>query len=210
MRIVLARQPSRVFPSPTPPSTCNSQTPSARNNGSAGGLIKRFGNRRLHEAQTSSPKLTQPNQTGLPAVANPSLQPLTNRITEDQDGDGQKEYTYDAAGNLTCDAAHCAAAPAPTPSYSYNAENKIVRVGGGAQAGGADYVYDGGGQRVKKIVGSVTTIFVYAAAFSSPSVSFFKGSEQRAVRFRFNQVFMTYEELWYQQGETATRDYQVI
>jgi RHS repeat-associated protein len=48
--------------------------------------------------------------------------------------------------------------PTPTPYYDYDGENKMV------QAGGSEYVYDGDGQRVKKLVGSMTTIFVYDAA----------------------------------------------
>ncbi|MFL6286024.1 MAG: RHS repeat domain-containing protein [Pyrinomonadaceae bacterium] len=124
----------------------------------------RYGNRSLIPSQTTSPKLTQPGQTALPEVANPSTQALTNRLTEDQNGDGNKEYSYDVAGNLTCDAQHCTPAPSPTPYYSYDGENRIVRVAGGAQAGGAEYAYDGDGKRVKKVWGSQSTVFVYDAA----------------------------------------------
>lgn len=124
----------------------------------------RYGNRRFDSAQTTSPKLTGQNQTALPAVANPSVQSLTNRMTEDQDGNGQKVYTYDAAGNLTCDAQHCAPSPAPTPFYDYDGESKLARAGGGTSAGGSEYLYDGGGLRVKKVAGAVTTVFVYDAA----------------------------------------------
>ncbi|HEX7314489.1 MAG TPA: RHS repeat-associated core domain-containing protein [Pyrinomonadaceae bacterium] len=124
----------------------------------------RYGNRRLDAARTTSPKLTGAKQTALPAVANPSLEPQTNRITEDQDGDGDKEYAYDAAGNLTCDAQHCAPAAAPTPYYAYDGESKLVRAGGGAQVGGSEYHYDGDGRRVKKVAGAVTIVFVYDAA----------------------------------------------
>lgn len=124
----------------------------------------RYGNRRLDATQTTSPKLTGQTQTAQPAVANPSLQSLTNRIAEDQDGNGQKEYTYDAAGNMTCDAQHCAPAPSPTPYYDYDGESKLARAGGGVPVGGSEYVYDGGGLRVKKVAGAVTTVFVYDAA----------------------------------------------
>lgn len=65
---------------------------------------------------------------------------------------------------MTRDAQHCAPAPAPTPYYDYDGESKLARTGGGAQAGGSEYLYDGDGRRVKKVVGAVTSVFVYDAA----------------------------------------------
>jgi RHS repeat-associated protein len=123
----------------------------------------RFGNRRLDQAQTTTPKLTEPSPTALEEVANPKLQPLTNRITEDQNGDGNKEYTYDQAGNLTCSASHCAPADSPTLYFAYDGENKMVRAGGGPQAGGSEYVYDGEGKRVRKAWGAKVTVYIYDA-----------------------------------------------
>jgi len=69
-----------------------------------------------------------------------------NRITH-------TDFFYDAAGNLIAE---------PGKNYTYNAENRIVTatvVGGAAN----QYVYDGNGRRVKKIVGGVATRFEYGA-----------------------------------------------
>jgi len=55
-------------------------------------------------------------------------------------------YGYDTAGNLTNDTLH---------SYNFDAENKIVKVDSVSA-----YVYDGEGQRVRKLVGE-NTRFVY-------------------------------------------------
>jgi uncharacterized protein RhaS with RHS repeats len=49
-------------------------------------------------------------------------------------------------------------------TFTYDAENMQVKYNGGSsQSNGADYFYDGGGKRVKKIVGTTQTIFVYNA-----------------------------------------------
>jgi RHS repeat-associated protein len=61
----------------------------------------------------------------------------TNRITGG---------SYDAAGNLLNDGVH---------TYTYDAENRIKKVDGATA-----YVYDGAGQRVRKLVGE-NTRFVY-------------------------------------------------
>jgi RHS repeat-associated protein len=57
-------------------------------------------------------------------------------------------FTYDAAGNQTNDGSH---------SYTFNAENQITQMDGGA----AVYGYDGEGRRMKKTVGSETTYYFY-------------------------------------------------
>jgi RHS repeat-associated protein len=69
-----------------------------------------------------------------------------NRITH-------ADFVYDAAGNLIAE---------PGKSYTYDAQNRIVTaiVAGG---GTSQYVYDGNGRRVKKIVGGVATRFEYGA-----------------------------------------------
>lgn len=121
----------------------------------------RYGNRRLDPSQTTWPKLTQPGQTESPEVASPSTLPLTNRMAEDQDGDGDREYAYDKVGNVTCDVGHCTPASSPAAYYEFDGESRMVRVGGGAQSGGADYAYDGEGRRVKKVWGTQVTIFIY-------------------------------------------------
>src|ERR1044072_5620988 len=56
----------------------------------------------------------------------------TNRITT-------SGYSYDAAGNLTNDTVH---------AYTFDAENKILKVDTASP-----YVYDGEGERVRKLVG---------------------------------------------------------
>ncbi len=121
-----------------------------------------YGNRTLNVSQTTLLKLTAPGQTERLEVARPSVQ-ATNRVTEDQDGDGLKEYIYDKAGNMTCEARYCGAATT-LPYYEYDAENRLTKAGGGPSAGGSSYAYDGDGRRVKKVVGSVTTVFVYDVA----------------------------------------------
>lgn len=74
---------------------------------------------------------------------NPSFDLYTNRIAANQG------YYYDAAGNVTADA--------QGHTYTYDAEGRQVGYDGGYAA----YTYDGTGQRVKKVAGAVTTIFVY-------------------------------------------------
>jgi RHS repeat-associated protein len=58
-------------------------------------------------------------------------------------------YQYDAAGNMTHDASH---------SYTYDAENHLISVDGGATA---SYVYDALGKRVRKNTGSTWAEYVY-------------------------------------------------
>jgi RHS repeat-associated protein len=121
----------------------------------------RYGNRQLDETQTR--KL---NGAGAMAAAiddtnrsslNPTVNASTNRIS-------QAGYSFDPAGNLLCDTMHpCSPAPALTPYFAYDGENHMTKAGGGTQAGGADYSYDGGGQRVAKLSGSQVTVFVYDA-----------------------------------------------
>jgi hypothetical protein len=57
-------------------------------------------------------------------------------------------FTYDSSGNQTNDGNH---------TYSFNAENQITQMDGGA----AIYGYDGEGRRMKKTLGSETTYFFY-------------------------------------------------
>ena len=48
-------------------------------------------------------------------------------------------------------------------TYSYDAENHQTQLNNGDVQVGASYYYDGDGKRVKKVVGTSTTIFVYDA-----------------------------------------------
>ena len=72
----------------------------------------------------------------------------TNRITS-VTASSTLNYTYDAAGGVTNDGAH---------SYTYDSENRIVSVDGGATA---TYAYDDHNRRYKKIVGSSITHYVW-------------------------------------------------
>ena len=61
-------------------------------------------------------------------------------------------YTYDAAGNLLTDGNH---------SYTYDAENRIIKVDGGSTA---SYFYDAEGRRVQKTATGKTTDYIYDLA----------------------------------------------
>ncbi len=58
-------------------------------------------------------------------------------------------YQYDAAGNMTNDGSH---------TYTYDAENRLISVDGGATA---SYLYDAQGRRVRKSVGAAQTHYIY-------------------------------------------------
>jgi len=58
-------------------------------------------------------------------------------------------YQYDAAGNMTYDGAH---------SYTYDAENRLIKVDGGSTA---TYIYDAEGHRVQKSASSSVSGFLY-------------------------------------------------
>lgn len=117
----------------------------------------RFGNRRFNET---------PGATTLPAIdpnnsnaTNPAISELNNQLS----GTG---YVYDAAGNLKCDPVNPCHATTGAAYYEYDAENKMVRSGGGANiynTTSASYFYDGEGRRVKMAVGNTTNVFVYNA-----------------------------------------------
>jgi RHS repeat-associated protein len=111
----------------------------------------RYGNRTL-AAGTSYP--AQLNDTN-----NPSVGAADNRIVS-------AEYSYDNAGNLLCDPDHrCVQSGSSlTPYYEYDAENRMKAAGATSVDGGAAYIYDGDGHRVKKVKGAVTTVYVYDAA----------------------------------------------
>src|SRR5262249_21744916 len=69
----------------------------------------------------------------------------TNRIS----AVNSTSYLYDAAGNLTNDGSH---------TYTYDSENRLVSVDGGATA---SYAYDQQNRRIKKVVGSSVTQYVW-------------------------------------------------
>jgi RHS repeat-associated protein len=114
----------------------------------------RYGNRAF-DAGTTLPALPS-NLSDM--VNNPRIDSSTDRLVEDQDDDGQKDYGYDAAGNVTRDATG--------RTFAYDAENRQTSFNGGAaatQTGGASYFYDGDGRRVKKVTQAGTTLFAYDA-----------------------------------------------
>ena len=94
----------------------------------------RFGNRLAQSLVGGNVSIGQPNFT---------VDPATNRITN-------SGYTYDAAGNMTHDAATV---------YAYDGTNRLTSINGTA----AVYTYFGP-QRIKKVVGSTTTRYIYAGS----------------------------------------------
>jgi len=83
-------------------------------------------------------------------LPNPTLTPQA-QAAFDQSTNRLSASQYDNAGNQTLDAA--------SGQYAYDAENRQVSFNYGA----ATYAYDGDGHRVKKVVGTTTTVFVYNA-----------------------------------------------
>lgn len=105
-------------------------------------LYDRFGNRRFDAANTT----TLPANNG---TYNPQVDPQTNKFVT-TDG-----YTYDSEGNMT--------ANPENQLFTYDAESKQTKVQNTATEVTADYYYDGQGRRVKKVIGSEETVFVYDA-----------------------------------------------
>ncbi|MCI0720192.1 MAG: hypothetical protein L0338_14665 [Acidobacteria bacterium] len=73
-----------------------------------------------------------------------TVNPINNRIT----GTG---FGYDASGNMTQDGLN---------TYTYEAENRIKTVNGT----GATYTYNATGLRIKTVVGSTTTRYIYSGS----------------------------------------------
>lgn len=96
----------------------------------------RFGNRLAQSMLAGDPSFPvgQPNLT---------INPATNQITN-------SGYTYDNAGNMTHDA---------TAAYAYDGANRLTSINTSA----AVYSYFGP-QRVKKVVGSTTTRYIYSGS----------------------------------------------
>ena len=128
----------------------------------------RYGNRNFNEAGTTAslsfPKSCGTTQnpvmcTGDRKIFNPEMT-VSNRLKEDQDNDLNKEYEYDAVGNLTKDA--------NGRKFTYDGENRQTRIDEVVANDNVigivgEYYYDGDGKRVKKIIGNEVTIFVYDA-----------------------------------------------
>ncbi len=78
----------------------------------------------------------------------PTINAQTNKISA-------ANHSYDPVGNLT----QGLGADGLVKTYTYDAENRLATFNGSA----ASYSYDGDGRRVKKVVGSATTVLVYDA-----------------------------------------------
>ena len=76
----------------------------------------------------------------------------TSNLTFSGGNNRMDGYSYDAAGNLLGDGVH---------TYTYDAENRIVKVDGGSTA---SYVYNAEGQRVRKTVGATSVDYLYDLA----------------------------------------------
>lgn len=92
-------------------------------------------------------------------------------------------YVYDASGDMTYD-------PATLDTYTYDAENRLTAVTGGATA---SYTYDADGFRVEKSANGTNTVYIYSgsediaeydngAAPSSPSREFIYGNGELLVQ----------------------------
>lgn len=123
----------------------------------------RYGNRTFDEGATTTLTKncgTSPNFTVCATdrkVENPSISGSNNRIVQDQDGDSNKDYTFNASGAMTTLASGM--------TFVYDAENKQVEVKNASDETVGQYWYDGDGKRVRKYVPGTgeVTIFVYDA-----------------------------------------------
>ncbi|MCW5950067.1 MAG: RHS repeat-associated core domain-containing protein [Pyrinomonadaceae bacterium] len=108
----------------------------------------RYGNRRFDLANGNT---TFPDPNCPEAVCNPTISTINNRLTS-------TGWQYDNAGNTTQDA--------EGRQFTYDAENKQVKVKDPQNQTIGQYFYDGDGKRVKKIVPATgeVTVFVYNAS----------------------------------------------
>lgn len=114
--------------------------------------IDRYGNRRFDAANTTT-------LAGCDAsVCNPEINTSDNRLKKDQAGGGVVDYDYDANGALIKDF--------DGQRFGYDAEShqkEFFSASNQTTTPDATYHYDGEGRRVKKIVGTEVTVFVYDA-----------------------------------------------
>ncbi len=101
----------------------------------------RFGNRRFDANNTT----TLPANNG---IYNPNIGADNKFLVSEG-------YNYDSEGNLTSNP--------ESQLFQYDAENRQTQVTNSALNTSANYQYDGGGKRVRKLVGQEETIFVYDA-----------------------------------------------
>jgi RHS repeat-associated protein len=98
----------------------------------------RYGSRSAQAVNSGCTGITCPTNSFTP-------DPATNRVSGD---------CYDLNGNLLAESAP----PCPSPTYTYDAENRTVNYLSAA------YTYDGNGLRVKKVSGSTTTVYVFSGS----------------------------------------------
>jgi len=98
----------------------------------------RYGNRSAQGVNSGCTGITCPTNSVTP-------DPATNRIIGD---------CYDANGNLLAQSAP----PCPSPTYTYDAENRAVSYLSAA------YTYDGNSLRVKKVSGGTTTVYIFSGS----------------------------------------------
>lgn len=107
-------------------------------------IYDRFGNRRFDLNNTTIPNTSNGE---LPQVINPDIDSSNNRLKASQG------YIYDAAGNLIQDAQN--------RTFTYDAENKQIKVQASDSTQIASYSYDAQGRRIKKITPTLSELFVY-------------------------------------------------
>jgi RHS repeat-associated protein len=99
----------------------------------------RYGNRSAQSIYSGCvPPMTCPTNSVTPDTA-------TNRVSGD---------CYDSNGNLLAESAP----PCPSPTYTYDAENRMVNYSSAA------YAYDGNGVRVVKSSGGTTTVYILSGS----------------------------------------------
>jgi RHS repeat-associated protein len=108
----------------------------------------RYGNRRFDFANGNT---TFPGPNCPEAICNPTISTSNNRLTS-------TGWSYDSSGSTTADP--------EGRQFTYDAENKQVKVKDSQNQTIGEYFYNGDGLRIKKIVPSTgeTTIFVYDAS----------------------------------------------
>ncbi len=109
--------------------------------------------------------------------------PSGGALTNHPDG-----MCFDANGNLTAESGTC---PPGSPTYSYDAENRLVSYMG---TGGA-YTYDGNSLRVKKVASGTTTVYIFSGSqvIAEYDNGALVGSPSREYIYSGNQSIATIE-----------------
>ncbi|MEO8649244.1 MAG: RHS repeat-associated core domain-containing protein [Acidobacteriota bacterium] len=117
--------------------------------------IDRFGNRNFDTTNSGD---TTTLGSCAAAICNPEINTSDNRLKENQVGGSSVDYDYDANGALVKDF--------NGQRFVYDAEShqkEFFSASNSSSTPDAVYEYDGEGKRIKKIVGTEVTIFVYDA-----------------------------------------------